>query len=73
MHICHIHDCSQAHPLTGQVPGDELKWVRCCSNDDLVAMASQNGMVILSSCDNVSHFMFHITLLLNIHLEDGCN
>lgn len=36
--------------------GDELKWVRCCTNDDLVAMASQNGMVILSSCDVVSHF-----------------
>lgn len=35
------------------VPGDELKWVRCCTNDDLVAMASQNGMVILSSCDIV--------------------
>ncbi|KAF7138936.1 hypothetical protein RHSIM_Rhsim07G0072200 [Rhododendron simsii] len=33
------------------VPGDELKWVRLCSNDDLVAMASQNGMVILSFCD----------------------
>lgn len=33
------------------VSGDELKWVRCCTNDDLVAMASQNGMVILSSCD----------------------
>uniref|UniRef100_A0A5B7BSB3 DNA gyrase subunit A, chloroplastic/mitochondrial n=1 Tax=Davidia involucrata TaxID=16924 RepID=A0A5B7BSB3_DAVIN len=32
------------------VPGDELKWVRRCTNDDLVAMASQNGMVILSSC-----------------------
>ncbi|WRX11942.1 DNA topoisomerase [Theobroma cacao] len=27
------------------VPGDELKWVRCCINDDLVAMASQNGMI----------------------------
>ncbi|XP_038679693.1 DNA gyrase subunit A, chloroplastic/mitochondrial isoform X2 [Tripterygium wilfordii] len=35
------------------VPGDELKWVRCCSNDDLVAMASQNGMVTLSSCENI--------------------
>ncbi|KAF8009652.1 hypothetical protein BT93_J0611 [Corymbia citriodora subsp. variegata] len=33
------------------VLGDELKWVRLCSNDDLVAMASQNGMVILTSCD----------------------
>uniref|UniRef100_A0A2N9HQY3 DNA topoisomerase (ATP-hydrolyzing) n=1 Tax=Fagus sylvatica TaxID=28930 RepID=A0A2N9HQY3_FAGSY len=35
------------------VPGDELKWVRCCTNDNLVAMASQNGMVTLSSCENV--------------------
>ncbi|XP_075474121.1 DNA gyrase subunit A, chloroplastic/mitochondrial-like isoform X3 [Primulina tabacum] len=35
------------------VPGDELKWVRCCTNNDFVAMASQNGMVILSACENV--------------------
>ncbi|GAA0141632.1 DNA topoisomerase [Lithospermum erythrorhizon] len=35
------------------VPGDELKWVRCCSNDDYVAMASQNGQVILSSCEKL--------------------
>ncbi|XP_048231515.1 DNA gyrase subunit A, chloroplastic/mitochondrial isoform X1 [Ricinus communis] len=35
------------------VPGDELKWVRCCTNNDLVAMASLNGMVILSSCENI--------------------
>ncbi|XP_057981375.1 DNA gyrase subunit A, chloroplastic/mitochondrial [Malania oleifera] len=35
------------------VPGDELKWVRLCTNDDVVAMASQNGMVILSSCEIV--------------------
>ncbi|KAG5006913.1 hypothetical protein JHK85_025455 [Glycine max] len=27
------------------VPGDELKWVRLCSNDDFVAMASHNGMI----------------------------
>lgn len=33
------------------VPGDELKLVRLCTNDDLVALASQNGMVILSSCE----------------------
>ncbi|KAM7508517.1 hypothetical protein LguiA_018970 [Lonicera macranthoides] len=33
------------------VPGDELKWVRLCTNDDRVAMASQNGMVILTSCE----------------------
>ncbi|XP_020517571.1 DNA gyrase subunit A, chloroplastic/mitochondrial isoform X2 [Amborella trichopoda] len=33
------------------VPGDELKWVRLCSNDDLIAMASQSGMVLLSSCE----------------------
>lgn len=35
------------------VPGDELKWVRCCTNGDLVAMASQKGMVILTSCENI--------------------
>ncbi|XP_042059795.1 DNA gyrase subunit A, chloroplastic/mitochondrial-like isoform X1 [Salvia splendens] len=35
------------------VPGDELKWVRHCSNDDYVAMASQNGMVILCPCENM--------------------
>lgn len=35
------------------VPGDELKWVRHCTNDDFVAMASQNGMVILSSCGKI--------------------
>lgn len=35
------------------VPGDELKWVRLCTNDDLVAMASQKGMVILSSCEAI--------------------
>ncbi|KAK4759946.1 hypothetical protein SAY87_023077 [Trapa incisa] len=33
------------------VPGDELKWVHLCTNDDLVAMASQDGKVILSSSD----------------------
>ncbi|KAL1828264.1 hypothetical protein DCAR_0207462 [Daucus carota subsp. sativus] len=33
------------------VPGDELKWVRLCTNEDLVAMASQNGLVILGSCE----------------------
>lgn len=44
------------------VPGDELKWVRCCTNGDLVAMASQNGMVILTSCENVSYLMLFYLL-----------
>ncbi|XP_051121094.1 DNA gyrase subunit A, chloroplastic/mitochondrial isoform X2 [Andrographis paniculata] len=35
------------------VPGDELKWVRCCTNDEYIAMASQKGMVILSPCENI--------------------
>ncbi|MED6191870.1 hypothetical protein PIB30_004527 [Stylosanthes scabra] len=35
------------------VPGDELKWVRLCTNDDVVAMASHNGMVILSLCSKI--------------------
>lgn len=38
---------------TQLVTGDELKWVKCCSNNDLVAMASQNGMVILTPCANI--------------------
>lgn len=35
------------------VPGDELKWVRHCGNDDLVALASQKGRVIVNSCDKL--------------------
>ncbi|CAL9094296.1 unnamed protein product [Musa textilis] len=35
------------------VPGDELKWVRRCADDDLVATASQNGMVIVNSCNKL--------------------
>ncbi|KAF8708556.1 hypothetical protein HU200_029927 [Digitaria exilis] len=35
------------------VPGDELKWVRRCGNDDLVALASQKGRVIVNSCDKI--------------------
>ncbi|KAL9324925.1 hypothetical protein ACSQ67_005570 [Phaseolus vulgaris] len=35
------------------VPGDELKWVRLCSNDDFVAMASHNGMVMLCQCSKL--------------------
>uniref|UniRef100_A0A0E0KKM2 DNA topoisomerase (ATP-hydrolyzing) n=1 Tax=Oryza punctata TaxID=4537 RepID=A0A0E0KKM2_ORYPU len=38
------------------VPGDELKWVRRCGNDDLVALASQNGMVIVNSCNKLRVF-----------------
>ncbi|KAI7749605.1 hypothetical protein M8C21_030118, partial [Ambrosia artemisiifolia] len=33
------------------VPGDSLKWVRHCTDEDYVAMSSQNGFVILSSCE----------------------
>lgn len=43
--------------LTWKVPGDELKWVRCCTNDDFVAMASHNGMVILSLCSKASCYL----------------
>ncbi|KAE9605316.1 putative DNA topoisomerase (ATP-hydrolyzing) [Lupinus albus] len=35
------------------VPGDELKWVRLCTNNDFVAMASHNGMVIMSLCSKI--------------------
>ncbi|XP_037436785.1 probable DNA gyrase subunit A, chloroplastic/mitochondrial [Triticum dicoccoides] len=35
------------------VPGDELKWVRLCRDDDLVALASQSGMVIVNTCNKL--------------------
>ncbi|XP_010922921.1 DNA gyrase subunit A, chloroplastic/mitochondrial isoform X1 [Elaeis guineensis] len=35
------------------IPGDELKWVRRCADDDLVAIASQNAMVIVNSCNKL--------------------
>lgn len=47
--------------LTSKVPGDELKWVRCCTNDDFVAMASHNGMVILSLCSKASLLSYIIS------------
>ncbi|KAJ8447226.1 hypothetical protein Cgig2_030457 [Carnegiea gigantea] len=53
------------------VPGDELKWVRCCSNDDLVAMASQNGRVILSSCDKIRSLGRNTRGTIAMRLKDG--
>lgn len=53
------------------VPGDELKWVRCCTNDDLVAMASQNGMVILSSCDIIRSLNRNTRGSVAMRLKDG--
>lgn len=38
-----------------QVPGDELKWVRRCADDDLVVIASQKGRVIVNSCNTVRY------------------
>ncbi|XP_074567804.1 putative DNA gyrase subunit A, chloroplastic/mitochondrial [Curcuma longa] len=35
------------------VPGDELKWVRLCADADLVALASQKGMVIVNYCSKL--------------------
>ncbi|KAL9235170.1 hypothetical protein vseg_009957 [Gypsophila vaccaria] len=55
------------------VSGDELKWVRCCSNDDLVAMASQNGMVILSSCDIIRSLRRNTRGTIAMRLKDGDN
>ncbi|RWW47566.1 hypothetical protein BHE74_00046423, partial [Ensete ventricosum] len=47
------------------VPGDQLKWVRRCADDDLVAIASQNGMVIVNFCNKVSIFLSeHVYLSL---------
>ncbi|GJN22900.1 hypothetical protein PR202_gb10507 [Eleusine coracana subsp. coracana] len=38
------------------VPDDELRWVRRCGDDDLVALASQKGMVIVNSCNKVASY-----------------
>ncbi|GJM97030.1 hypothetical protein PR202_ga13925 [Eleusine coracana subsp. coracana] len=35
------------------VPDDELRWVRRCGDDDLVALASLKGMVIVNSCNKL--------------------
>ncbi|WOL16199.1 DNA gyrase subunit A, chloroplastic/mitochondrial isoform X1 [Canna indica] len=35
------------------VPGDQLRWVRLCADDDLVALASQKGMVIVNFCNKL--------------------
>lgn len=61
---------SRPHTLTWQVPGDELKWVRCCSNDDLVAMASQNGMVTLTRCEIVCYMTLLTSPITMQHLYD---
>ncbi|KAF7803939.1 DNA gyrase subunit A, chloroplastic/mitochondrial [Senna tora] len=53
------------------VPGDELKWVRCCTNDDLVAMASHNGMVILSLCSNIRTLSRNTRGALAMRLKGG--
>ncbi|KAJ0045854.1 hypothetical protein Pint_05722 [Pistacia integerrima] len=53
------------------VPGDELKWVRCCTNDDLVAMASQNGMVILSSCGIIRSLSRNTRGAVAMRLKNG--
>ncbi|OMP01983.1 hypothetical protein CCACVL1_02953, partial [Corchorus capsularis] len=53
------------------VPGDELKWVRCCTNDDLVAMASQNGMVILSSCHIIRALSRNTRGAIAMRLKEG--
>eukprot|EP01018_Ginkgo_biloba_P037927 Gb_03542 [translate_table: standard] len=33
------------------VPGDELKWVRHATDGDIIAIGSQGGMLLLSSCE----------------------
>ncbi|RWR90322.1 DNA gyrase subunit A, chloroplastic/mitochondrial isoform X1 [Cinnamomum micranthum f. kanehirae] len=53
------------------VPGDELKWVRRSSNDDLIAMASQNGMVILSSCKTVRALGRNTRGMIAMRLKKG--
>ncbi|XP_057739196.1 DNA gyrase subunit A, chloroplastic/mitochondrial [Arachis stenosperma] len=53
------------------VPGDELKWVRRCTNDDVVAMASHNGMVILSLCSKIRTLGRSTRGALAMRLKEG--
>ncbi|KAK1280975.1 hypothetical protein QJS04_geneDACA015129 [Acorus gramineus] len=53
------------------VPGDELKWVRRCGDDDLVAIASQNGMVILNSCNTLRAYGRKTRGLHAMKLKEG--
>ncbi|XP_028782026.1 DNA gyrase subunit A, chloroplastic/mitochondrial [Neltuma alba] len=53
------------------VPGDELKWVRHCTNDDLVAMASHNGMVTLSLSSNIRTLNRNTRGALAMRLREG--
>ncbi|XP_049404391.1 DNA gyrase subunit A, chloroplastic/mitochondrial isoform X1 [Solanum stenotomum] len=56
---------------TQLVPGDELKWVKCCSNNDFVAMASLNGMVILTPCANIRALGRNTRGSVAMRLKDG--
>ncbi|KAK8443831.1 hypothetical protein SEVIR_9G039700v4 [Setaria viridis] len=53
------------------VPGDELKWVRRCGNDDLVALASQKGKVIVNSCDKIRPLGRNTRGACAMKLKDG--
>ncbi|XP_066340967.1 probable DNA gyrase subunit A, chloroplastic/mitochondrial [Miscanthus floridulus] len=53
------------------VPGDELKWVRRCGNDDLVALASQKGRVIVNSCDKLRALGRNTRGLCAMKLKEG--
>ncbi|XP_072976441.1 DNA gyrase subunit A, chloroplastic/mitochondrial [Typha angustifolia] len=53
------------------VPGDELKWVRLCSNDDLVAIASQKGMVIVNFCNKLRSLGRKTRGVISMKLKEG--
>ncbi|KAJ0978070.1 hypothetical protein J5N97_013544 [Dioscorea zingiberensis] len=53
------------------VPGDELKWVRHCADDDLVALASQNGMVIVNSCNMLRAYGRNTRGVVSMRLKEG--
>ncbi|KAH7667363.1 DNA topoisomerase (ATP-hydrolyzing) protein [Dioscorea alata] len=53
------------------VPGDELRWVRRCADDDLVAIASQNGMVIVNSCNMLRAYGRNTRGVVSMRLKEG--
>ncbi|PWZ52160.1 putative DNA gyrase subunit A, chloroplastic/mitochondrial [Zea mays] len=53
------------------VPGDKLKWVHRCGSNDLVALASQKGRVIVNSCDKLRALGRNTRGVCTMKLKEG--
>ncbi|XP_078149625.1 DNA GYRASE A [Carex rostrata] len=53
------------------VPGDELRWVCSCADDDLVVVASQKGFVIVNSCNKLRSLGRKTRGMISMRLKEG--